>query len=243
MWAFCTHSLLREYGWQFLGRLALAHPLRTARAMLKSATLDVACDVTTVSGGAPGGTLDSGRSIVGVGFCMKPLDPPCPSGRANHDCQYLERGLAAEAPPACRLCAIREIGVMALDAGAAFYVMTSARDILLDVFMSALEQRRFSSGLFVMCRYSLRPFAVGLLASGIRGWLFPFDGGDCRDYRTWLEADRGIKDEQTTLNPRTRTATLGILARSAKGLATRARFERRGNVLHPRAEASPAASR
>jgi hypothetical protein len=236
MWDFCLRSLFREYGWQFFWRVGAPHPLRTVRAVLASSALDVSGGVIAVPPGGPGPGLDGRRSIVGLGFCLKPLIPPCPSGRPNHDCQYLENLPRAEGqaiPAACRDCAIREIGLLALDAGAAVYIMTSAKDILFDVFVPALDRGRFSSGPFALCGYSVRPFAVGLLASGMRGWLFPFANGDCRDYKTWLLADRGIKREQTTLEAPTRLTIGGLLEDAADGQPRAAHFEKRGHVLFP----------
>jgi len=237
MWDFCLRSLFREYGWQFFGRVALPHPLRTARAVLDSGTLDVSGDTIDVPPGGPVPGLEGAQSIVGLGFCLKPMTPPCPSGRPNHDCQYLEnlpRSGAQDTPTSCRQCAIREIGLLALQSGAAVYIMTSAKDILFDVFVPALDRGRFSSGLFALCGYSVRPFAVGLLASGIRGWLFPFANGDCRDYKSWLLADRGIKDEQTALEaPKLRTLR-GLLDAAANDPPAATQFEKRGHVLYPR---------
>ena len=236
MWAFCWHSLLREYGWQFFRRVVLPHPVKTAQAVWASGALDYAGDRTEVGAGDTVRSFGGARSLVGVGFCLKPLDPPCPSGRFNHDCRYLEtlpRSEAADIPAACRQCAIREIGTLALRAGAAVYVMTSAQDILLDVFAPALDDRRFTSGLFALCRYSLRPFAVGLLAGGMRGWMFPFEQGDCRDYKTWLKADRGTKDERTEINPPNRSAIREFLRAAAPDSPPAAGFEKRGNVLFP----------
>lgn len=236
MWIFCLQSLFREYGWQFFGHVAAPHPLRTMRAVLASSALDVSGGVIAVSPGGLGPRLQGARSIVGLGFCLKPMTPPCPSGRPNHDCQYLEnlpRSGAQDTPASCRQCAIREIGLLALQSGAAVYIMTSARDILLDVFVPALDCGRFSSGLFALCGYSVRPFAVGLLASGIRGWLFPFANGDCRDYKSWLLADRGIKDEQTALEaPKLRTLR-GLLDAAANDPPAATQFEKRGHVLFP----------
>jgi len=127
---------------------------------------------------------------------------------------------------------------MALKRGAAFYIMTSAKEILFDVFTPALDEGRFSSGLFVLCRYSLRPFAVGLLASGIQGRLFPFERGDCQDYRTWLQADRGIKEEQTGISEPNRRTIRALLVNAAKEPPPHTQFERRGNILYPRVAAS-----
>jgi len=236
MWDFCLRSLFREYGWQFFRHVAAPHPLRTVRAVLASGALDVSGDVTAVPPGGPGPGLDGRRSIVGLGFCLKPMTPPCPSGRPNHDCQYLEnlpRSDAQDIPDSCGRCAIREIGLLALKSGAAVYIMTSARDILFDVFVPALDRGRFSSGLFTLCGYSVRPFAVGLLASGIRGWLFPFASGDCRDYTSWLLADRGTKDEQTTLEAPKRRTIRGLLENAAEGPPLATQFEKRGHVLFP----------
>ena len=234
------HSLFREYGWRFFGRVALPHPLKTARAVVSSGALDCSGDPTAVPLEGPARWLEGARSIIGVGFCLKPMDPPCPSGRPNHDCHYLEDLSGSgvpDTPVPCRQCAIREIGTMALRTGAAFYIMTSAKDILLDLFAPALEEDTFSSGLFVLCRYSLRPFAVGLLASGIQAWLFPFESGDCQDYGTWLRADRGVKEEQTEIDKPNKGRIRGLLRQAAQGPSAATQFEKRGNVLYARTAA------
>ena len=225
MWSFCLHSVFREYGWQFFRRIAVPHPVRTARAFLRSGKIDVSDNMIRVSGACSPGA----RSIVGVGFCLKPIDPPCPSGRANHDCIYFEQPLPAS--PACRNCAIREYGALTLKAGAAFYIMTSARDILLDVFEPSIREARFTSALFVLCRYSLQPFAVGMLASGIRGRIFPFNRGDCRDYRTWLLADRGIKKEQTEILDSTRAMIDEVLTSISRKSMPAIRYKKQGNIF------------
>ena len=236
MWAFCLRSLSREYGWHFLRQIAVPHPVRTAKAVLDSGRLDFSGNMTAISTGGYGQGLEDARLIVGVGFCLKPMSPPCMSGRANHDCHYLEHlfhSRAPDVPACCQQCAIREIGIMTLKTGAAFYIMTSAQDILFDVFAPALNKGKFSFGLFTLCRYSLRPFAVGLLASGIRARLFPFETGDCRDYRTWLLADRGIKEERTEINEPSQRTIGELLAKAAKEPPPGTHFERRGNVLYP----------
>jgi hypothetical protein len=234
MWTFCLRSLLREYGWRFAWKMAGRHPLRTLRALREAQRIDVTTDHVDVANGPAAGPACGPPSIVGAGFCLKPLNPPCPSGRANHDCRFLE-GLAgpgaADAPAPCRPCAIRTIGTRALRAGSAFYVMTSARDILDDVYVPALEAGRFRTGLFVLCRYSFKPFAVGLLASGMRARMLPLGRGDCRDYRTWLLADRGIKHEQTTMDGAAMAGMAGQFGGAAAVEASR--FERCGNVFYP----------
>ena len=238
LWRFCRQSLFREYGWQFFRHVALPHPLRTIRAMRAAAALDVSGDMIPVPAADPAPGFGGPGAIVGVGFCLKPTEPPCPSGRFNHDCAFLEnfrRGAAAEVPAPCRLCAIREYGLLSLRAGAAFYVMTSARDILLDVFAPALAASTFAAGAFALCRYSLRPFAVGLRAAGVRGWMWSFASGDCRDYPTWLRADNGDKPDRTEIAAPD-CQTFREFLRAAAQAAPPARFDKRGNVLHPRTE-------
>jgi len=242
MWMFCLRSLVREYGWLFIRQVAARHPWRTLKALRAAGRIDAAeRGVVEVGGGPSDFRAGEPPSIVGAGFCLKPVDPPCPSGRFNHDCVCLERLAGADGaavPVPCRSCAIRGIGTQSLRAGSAFYVMTSARDILDDVYVPALESRRFTTGLFVLCRYSFKPFAVGLMASGIRARLVPLGQGDCRNYRTWLLADRGIKGEQTTVDA---TASADVAARLGGAPPVGPlRVVRRGNVLFPAAGA-PAA--
>jgi hypothetical protein len=242
MWMFCLRSLVREYGWLFTRRVAVRHPWRTCKAFRAAGRIDTAKPgVVEVDDGTADFRAGDPPSIVGAGFCLKPMDPPCPSGRFNHDCACLERladadGAAVPAP--CRSCAIREIGTQALRAGSAFYVMTSARDILDDVYVPALEAGRFPTGVFVLCRYSFKPFAFGLLASGMHARMLPLERGDCRDYRTWLLADRGVKDAQTTVDQAVAAGMARTLGEASS--APPRRFLRRGNVLH--AVAAPAAS-
>ena len=237
MWKFCLQSLFSEYGWQFIRQMALPHPVRTAKAILNCGPLEFSDDMPIMCMETSGQKLEGAHSIVGVGFCLKPMNPPCPSGRPNHDCHYLEHLLrygTSATPIACRHCTIREIGIMTLETGAAFYIMTSARDILFDVFKPAIAEGTFSSGLFLLCRYSLRPFAVGMLASGIRGWLFTLNKGDCRDYKTWLRADRGIKEEQTGIDERTQRTIRELFMNADLNSMPDARFERQGNVFYTR---------
>ena len=216
MVSFCFHSILRPYGWRFLWRVALPHPVKTARALAGLRRLEDTgerMDVPAV--GVPACSFDGTPSLVGVGFCLKPF--ACPSGRFNHDCRCLEVPKPERSIPACcRICEIRSLGEAALKAGAAFYIMTSARDILYDVFVPALRDRRFTSALFLLCRYSFQPFALGMMVAGIRGSLHPFATGDCRDYRTWHRADGGIKGEQTAMSAPVRQMFRALLRPSSR---------------------------
>jgi len=210
--------------------------VRTAKAVLKSGAIGYSGSAIALSTEGLEREFGGLRSVVGLGFCLKPMNPPCPSGRANHDCAFLENLRESETrdvPAACRACAIREIGTLTLKTGSAFYIMTSARDILLDLFVPAIDERQIRSGLFLLCRYSLRPFAIGLLASGIRGWLFTFDTGDCRDYRTWLQADIGIKKEQTGMAEANRKSLRKRLMDAANEALPALHFVKHGNVMYP----------
>lgn len=233
MLTFCLRSFFTEYGWQFLWRVALPHPIRTAKATIRSLLLDCSGDVVALSKTDTDQTFRGPSSIIGVGFCLKPMNPPCPSDRFNHDCLYLEKLLpsgTAEMPESCRQCAIREIGGMAANAGCSLYIMTSAKDILFDVYLPALRRRRFTEGLFVLCRYSLRPFTVGLLASGMRGAMVTFAQGDCADYRTWLRADQGIKGDRTSIRACGHEAIANLLPPVSNEPT---RFQREDHVFHP----------
>ncbi len=233
MFWFCVRSLFSEYGRLFLRHIALAHPVKTVRALFRSRGKregDFAAQSAEYGAFALGR-----RSIVGLGFCMKPKDAPCPSGSDLHGCGYLERYAAnggAQVPPACRDCYIRKTGLAALRRGSAFYIMTSAKDILFDVFKPSLETGKFETGVFTLCRYSFQPFFTGMCISGIRGFLFPFCEGDCRDYKTWTRADRGEKDEQTFLTQDARSMIETLLGgeRTGEGDVS---FEKRGNVFYP----------
>ena len=77
------------------------------------------------------------------------------------------------------------------------------------------------------------PSPANLLAGGVRGWMWAFASGDCRDYPTWLRADNGDKPDRTEIAAADRQSFRDFL-RAAAQAAPPARFEKRGNVLHPR---------
>ena len=198
MLLFALHSLFRAYGWHFLFHMALPHPLRTFSALRVLRRLDFSGNTVDVDDKQAFTKIETGeKTLVGAGFCLKPLD--CPSGRFNHACLCLES--ASQGSGSCSACEIRQYGQRALQSGCSFYIMTSARDILYDIWLPSLQSRRFTSGIFFICRYSFLPFALGLVIAGIRGRLIAFKQGDCRDYRTWVQADVGIKKEQTVSYP------------------------------------------
>lgn len=71
---------------------------------------------------------------------------------------------------------------MALDAGSSLNIMTSARDILFDVFLPAIKGSTAQPALFGFFRYSLEPFKIALYVADIYARLFTFESGSCQDY-------------------------------------------------------------
>lgn len=221
--AFCLRSLYREYGSAFLVRVLLAHPRASARGIARYAGGRIP-PLARWPGGAD--------SLVGAGFCLKSLDPPCPAGRANHLCLAFEAPHAPAAAP-CHTCLIASLGRHALASGSSFYVMTSARDILHDVLLPALRRRRFRAAALALCRYSFEPIRLALSICGVEAILVPFAHGDCRDYAAWRRADLGIKPEQTSLDERDSSTLAAFLSAPALPAAPAPRFRRAGNVYHP----------
>jgi len=223
---FCLRSLCKEYGVAFLRRVMLAHPLATLRGMVRFLRQPSA---------GPAAWRGGAGSLVGVGFCLKPLVPACPSGRANHDCAFFESDLQLDEdawPAPCRECLIRVVGGQALASASTLYVMTSAQDILFDVLLPALEARRFHRALLTICRFSFEPIRLALAIAAVEAQLIPFVHGDCREYATWRRADIGDKPEQTTLEQagvRELQQTLSSAARDDPP----PRFRKSGHLFEP----------
>ena len=118
--------VIREYAWVFFLKAVLAHPVKTVRGLRRYRhfirekkhpgpeyvrLLSIPDDAIFLQ------NVRARKSgpLIGLGFCLKPHEPndssaSCPSGRANHDCLYLERG---ETRPVCAGCVIHEIGRLA----------------------------------------------------------------------------------------------------------------------------------
>jgi hypothetical protein len=233
IWVFALHSLSREYGTGFITKIALAHPVKTIRGLLRYRAMGrqtehpQSLDSLAWEGGP--------ESLVGLGFCLKPLDPPCPSGRPNHDCLYFEEGLhlrPAAAPESCRRCFIREAGFRVLRSGCGLYIMTSAADILEDLLLPSIRSQAFKRTLLGLCPYSIEPFRIALAVCGVETRMFPYGEGDCRDYRTWREADKGFKKERTSFHTHVRRSLMESLAAGgASSEKPDCLVRRKGNIL------------
>ena len=249
-WEFGFRSLARPYGLTFLSRVILRHPWRTVTGMLSYRRL---------SRGATQGdgvmrlfiepeerfvarlALEKSKVVVAVGFCQKPLVPPCPAGRPNHDCRYFD-GLDLQsevrgADPACAGCEVRRIGTLALHAGASMHIMTSAMDIARDVMLPSIEKRRFSSVIMCLCPYSVQAIAPPLIICGLQGYLLGYESGNCANWAQWLRADKGMKDELTMLGSAAEDKLASLLKGIAEVRATEGqeyvRYTREGNIYVP----------
>lgn len=237
IWDFSVNSLFRDYGRAFLYRIVLKHPVKTITGIRKYQKLNskkfISGKISSDKQPVEMHVINS-KSIIGVGFCLKPLDPLCISGRANHNCKYFESDLYLQKdkePLCCKSCIIKKIGLWALSSGSSFYVMTSAMDILYDMIVPSIKSEKFSNGLFCICKFSFEPLKIAFLIAGIESNLFPFVSGDCREYKTWLKADIGIKNEQTVMNMRDINLIKNKLSMSEEGLNKK--FIKEGNIFYP----------
>jgi hypothetical protein len=244
VWEFSARSVRLPYGRLFLTAVMLRHPFRTLagvlayrRHVLPARLADVTAVPVDSPADFPAGLADTGW-IVGMGFCEKPLDPPCPSGRFNHRCWLLEQAAGPALPVPCGECRIREIAHHALAAGAALYIMTSAEDIARDLLLTSLRKAQMAQAVLSVCPYSVPPLLLAMAICRLRGWVLPYACGDCRDFSAWLRADRGIKDERTFPSISAHQRLLALLkevaaVRAASGRRNAQRFERSGPMYLP----------
>jgi len=251
VWDFSFRSLSREYAGLFFLKAVLVHPVNTARGLRHYRRF---IREKKHSGPEYGRFLSipdeavflqharvrKSGPLIGLGFCLKPHEPndssaSCPSGRANHDCLYLERG---EAKPVCGGCAIHEIGRLALEKGFPVYIMTSAKDIARDFMLPQISRRSFPSAVLILCPYSVQAIILPLFICGVDMLLLSYASGSCADYEQWLKADRGIKDERTTIDAESWERLLGLLEKledeEVSGIRSMdyRRFRRGGNIFY-----------
>jgi hypothetical protein len=237
LWSFCTRSVFKEYGQTFLLKVIVPHPIKSLKGVQKYGqfsrrNISTGC---LISPQEPESRWTGGKgTVVCIGFCAKPLEPPCISERANHNCAYFEHHLHLSkdaSPEPCQNCLVREIGLEALSSKSDFYIMTSAKDILSDLFLPAFNSNTYTTALLGLCYYSFEPFKIALFISGIDAFLFPFEKGDCEDYRTWRQADKGIKDTQTRLRDCDLDTIKALLKNSTHKPGAGLRFTKMGNIF------------
>jgi hypothetical protein len=231
LWNFGFRSLFKEYGREFFKHIAFPHPFQTLKGVYKFNTQGMKGYNNFKEKAWPGGR----ESLVGLGFCLKPIDPPCPSGRANHECQYLEENLHIKEKPIplpCQDCTIRKIGFAALCCSSSFYIMTSAKDILHDLLLPSIQNNLYSAALLGLCHYSFEPFKLALSICSLEASLFSFAEGDCKDFKTWDLADKGIKHDRTALKTEDIDAIVGILNNSPRAKPLDLQCTRSGHIFH-----------
>ena len=247
---FCLRSLGMEYGLMFLRRVLLRHPMRGIAGIARYRRLQgenrAQGSMSLLFEGPETEfvarlTHSKTDLLVAVGFCQKALEPVCPARRPNHNCAYLDtldlESGRASVHPACERCDVRSIGTLALRAGASMHIMTSALDIARDVMIPGLDQGRFRKVIMCLCPYSVQAIALPLTICGLEGYLVGYESGNCVGWEQWLQADRGIKNEMTAIDPTAHARVVSLLERCAEarvleGLSY-ARFERQGNIYVP----------
>ena len=251
VWEFSARSVRLPYGRLFLTAVVLRHPYRTLAGLhayrhrvLPARLADVAAVHVDSRADFLAGLADAGW-VVGMGFCEKPMDPPCPSGRFNHRCRLLEEPALPALPAPCGECRIREIAHHALAAGAALYIMTSAEDIARDLLLMSMRKAQMAGAVLSVCPYSVPPLSLAMAICGMRGWVLPYARGDCRDFAAWLRADRGVKDERTSPSISAHQRLVALLkevaaVRAASGRGNARRFQRSGPMYVPAPDRSGA---
>ncbi len=237
-WDFCVRSLIQPYGRLFLRSVILRHPFRAIsgvlsyRKRLRSLKQKDIYPIGIKSELGVRDLLSENNLLVGIGFCQKPLDPPCPAGRFNHQCVLLEQPGMQTIPEACMKCLIRETIIRSIQARASIYIMTSAVDIARDLLLPNFHSP-YSCYLIAVCPYSIPPLTLAMTICGLRGLVFTFNRGDCLDYAAWLNADKGTKSEQTFLPFSAQEKLMALLNTDVPADLNRYNIEKRGNLYIP----------
>ncbi|MBD3377805.1 hypothetical protein GF406_22440 [candidate division KSB1 bacterium] len=242
-WYFYYKSLTTKYGLDFITKVILKYPFRVIQGIQKYQNETPSFVVNNAHSDMERWKSASNK-VVGLGFCLKPLEPECVSGRFNHDCYYLENNLQIKPkiiPASCQQCAIRKIGALAFKANISLYIMTSAEDILHDLLLPCLHQNGFDHALLAICSYSYEPIKVAFNIVGFFTKLFTFQNGDCQDYKMWRKADLGFKDENTCFSTADYRLLCDYLKSENKNILTHQKFIKQDNIfnvktscVHPR---------
>lgn len=245
-WEFAYRSFSKEYARLFFLKAMLRHPFKAAKGLkgyhrfIKSQ--DSLFDRYRRSLVIPDeksfqdkiARRKSGM-LLGLGFCLKPYDPKlsmrsCPSGRANHECLYLETG---ETQNICLGCTIFRMAKKTKEAGMCIYIMTSAKDIANDFLFPNIDKGLFPTAILLLCPYSVQAILPSLFICGIDTFLFAYDSGYCKDYNDWRLADLGSKQERTTLSGKSMEKLMSLIGRTDTPKIPLKSFKRKGNIFYP----------
>lgn len=244
VWEFSAYSLLRPHGKLFLVSILLRHPWRSLaglwhyRQNVRHGRRVGYAPVGQFSWEEFAAELAGSEWVLGMGFCQKVLDPPCPAGRFNHRCWLLADPNTDRLPAACQQCQIGAVAMHALPAGATLHIMTSALDIGRDLLLPGLRSRSAKRVVLCICPFSVPPVTLAMTICGLRGLVLSYSGGVCKDFATWVRADEGFKPEQTHLACQSHDSLLALLdrvsaLRSAKNLKPARAFRESGNFYVP----------
>jgi hypothetical protein len=248
IWDFCCRSLFKEYGFRFFSKAVLSHPVKTLKGLIRYRTFlmtNSSSQDSLYRSPAENNVLlkkmrgNPSNLLVGLGFCLKPFhskkpNSSCPSGRANHDCIYLDKG---ETRPVCSSCAIFKISVNSLERDFRVYIMTSAEDMARDFLIPQIVSEKFPLSLLFLCPYSVQAILPALFICGAESFFVPYSKGNCKNYEQWRKADLGHKEEVTELDSETWEKVLDIFEHTDIAEPRPRSFKRVGNIFFPRSEA------
>jgi hypothetical protein len=246
IWEFAYRSFFKEYARLFFLKAMLKHPLKTGSGLkdyhrfIKSKKnlfsqyrkfLAISDEEILQDKVAQQKT----RPLVGLGFCLKPHDPEdnmrsCPSGRANHECLYLERG---ETQNVCFDCTIYKIARESLGFGCSVYIMTSAKDIAIDFLLPQISKGSFPTAFLLLCPYSIQAILPSLFICGINAVLLAYESGYCRDYKEWRLADLGTKEDMTAISKESMGKLFSMIGQADIHEIRPRSFRREGNIFYP----------
>jgi hypothetical protein len=246
IWEFGYWSFFKEYARLFFLKAILGHPWKTARGLKEYRRFiknhKNLFPLYRKSLAVPDEEKFANRiqrqnkgPLLGLGFCLKPYDPEdktlsCPSGRANHECLYLEKG---RAETVCLDCSILGIAKKGLRSGCKVYIMTSAQDIAKDFLLPQIDRGSFPTSVLLLCPYSVQAILPSLFICGIHAFLIAYESGYCKDYKEWRLADLGTKEDRTTLSEESQEILFDLLGRSDVPDVPPQSFRRAGNIFYP----------
>jgi hypothetical protein len=246
IWEFAYRSFFKEYARLFFLKAMLKHPIKTAKG-LKDYRHFIMSQKNLFPQYQKYLAIPDEKSfqnkiaqqkngpLFGLGFCLKPHDPEdstqsCPSGRANHECLYLEKRKTISI---CQECTIYRIAKKGLELGCHVYIMTSAQDIAIDFLLPQIDKGTFPAAILLLCPYSVQAILPSLFICGTYAYLLAYDSGYCKDYKEWRLADLGTKENMTKLSKESMEKLFAWLGQIDIPEITPLSFRREGNIFYP----------
>ena len=246
IWEFAYRSFFKEYARLFFLKAMLNHPGKTVKGLkeyrhfiknqqnlfpLYQKFLAIPDDETFKA------RIEQQKTgpLLGLGFCLKPYDREedtrsCPSGRANHECLYLEKGKTQNI---CLGCAIYKIAKIGLTSGCSIYIMTSAKDIAVDFLLPQINEGSFPAAILLLCPYSVQAILPSLFICSIDAYILAYDSGYCRGYKEWRRADLGDKQDRTSMSKESSEKLFSLIRQTDIPEIPPQSFRREGNIFFP----------